>query len=42
MPWTYVLIIFTEKRFLELFTKINRKKTNQREFRIEKVAKKKG
>ena len=40
VPWTYVINDLTGK-FLELFTKKNGKK-NQREFRIEKVIKRRG
>ena len=36
-----LLIIFMEKNFFERFTKKNCKKTNQKEFRIEKVIKRK-
>ena len=36
-----LLMIFMEKNFFERFTKKNCKKTNQKEFRIEKVIKRK-
>ena len=36
-----LLIILTEKKLLELFTKNNCKKKNQKEFRIEKLIKRK-
>ena len=36
------LVIFTEKKLFECFTKNNCKKTNQKEFRVEKVVKRKG
>ena len=39
---TYVLDILTEKNLLERFTKKIAKKTNQKEFRVEKVIKRKG
>ena len=35
-------MILMEKKLLECFTKTNCKKTNQKEFRIEKVIKRKG
>ena len=38
----YVLDILTEKNLLERFTKKIAKKTNQKEFRVEKVIKRKG
>ena len=34
-----LLVILTEKKLLELFTKKNCKKTNQKELRVEKVVK---
>ena len=37
-----LLIILTEKKLMERFTKTNCKKTDQEEFRIEKVIKRKG
>ena len=37
-----LLVILTEKKWLELFTKNNCKKTNQKEFRVAKVIKRKG
>ena len=36
-----LLVILTEKQLLELFTKKNTKNTNQKEFRVEKVIKRK-
>ena len=36
-----LLIILTEKKLLELFTKTNCKKKNQKELRIEKLIKRK-
>ena len=36
-----LLMILTEKKLLEHFIKTNCKKTNQKEFRIEKVIKRK-
>ena len=36
-----LLVILMEKKFLECFTKKNCKKTNQNEFRVEKVVKRK-
>ena len=35
-------MILTEKKLLKLFTEKNKKKTNQKEFKIEKVIKRKG
>ena len=35
-------MILKEKKLLECFTKKNCKKTNQKEFRVEKVIKRKG
>ena len=37
-----ILMILMDKTLLELFTKKNRKNTNQKEFRTEKVIKRKG
>ena len=37
-----LLVILKMKKLLERFTKKNRKKTNQKEFTIEKVIKRKG
>ena len=37
-----LLMILTEKKLLKLFTEKNKKKTNQKEFKIEKVIKRKG
>ena len=37
-----LLVILIVKRLLERFTKKNCKKTNQKEFRVEKVIKRKG
>ena len=37
-----LLIILTEKKLLERFTNTNCKKTKQKEFRIEKIIKRKG
>ena len=39
-----LLVILMKKKFLECFTKMNckKKKTNQKEFKIEKVIKRKG
>ena len=37
-----LLMILMEKKLLERFTKMNCKKTNQEEFRIETIIKKKG
>ena len=37
-----LLVILTEKKWLELFTKNICKKTNQKEFRVAKVIKRKG
>ena len=37
-----LLMILTKKKLLELFTKKNCKKTDQNEFRIENIIKKKG
>ena len=34
-----LLVILTEKKLLELFTKKNCKKTNQKELRVERVIK---
>ena len=34
-----LLAILTEKKLVELFTKKNSKKTNQKELRVEKVVK---
>ena len=42
VPWTYVIMILTEKKSLERFAKKNSKKQNQKEFRIKKVIKRKG
>ena len=35
-------MILTEKKLLKLFMEKNKKKTNQKEFKIEKVIKRKG
>ena len=35
-------MVLMEKKLLECFTKTNSKKTNQKEFRIEEVIKRKG
>ena len=37
-----LLMILTEKKLLKLFMEKNKKKTNQKEFKIEKVIKRKG
>ena len=42
VPWTYIMIL-REEKLLKRFIKMNcKKKTNQKEFRIEKVMKRKG
>ena len=40
VPWT--LVILTEKKLLDIFSRKNCKNTNQKEFRVEKVIKRKG
>ena len=42
MPWTYVINGLNGNELLKYFMKKNCKKTNQEEFRIEKVIKRKG
>ena len=37
-----LLMVLMEKKLLECFTKTNSEKTNQKEFRIEEVIKRKG
>ena len=37
-----LIVILMEEKFLESFTEKNCKKTNQKEFRVEKVIKRKG
>ena len=37
-----LFVILTVKKLLECFTKKNLQKTNQKEFRVEKVIKRKG
>ena len=41
VPWTYVINDWNGKKNLERFTKKNTKKANQKEFRVEKVIKRK-
>ena len=41
IPWKYVINDLQEKKFLELLTKGKPKKTNRKEFRTQKTAKRK-
>ena len=42
MPWTYVISDLNEEKIVGSFYEKELQKTNQKEFRIEKVIKKKG
>ena len=42
MPWTYVIIDLNGEELVESFYEKELKKTNQKEFRIEKEIKRKG
>ena len=42
MPWTYVISDLKGEEFVETFYKKELQKTNQKEFRVEKVIKRKG
>ena len=42
VPWTYIISDLNQEKFLKHFMKTNCKKTNQKEFRNEKVEKRKG
>ena len=42
MSWTYVISDFREEEIVETFYEKELQKTNQKEFRVEKVIKRKG
>ena len=42
VPWTYVINDFNEEEIFETIYKKKLKKTNQKEFRVEKTIKRKG
>ena len=42
VPWTYIINVLNGEEFIETFYEKELQKTNQKEFRIEKVLKKKG
>ena len=42
VPWTYVISDFNVEEFIETFYEKELQKANQKEFRVEKVIKRKG
>ena len=42
MPWTYIIRYFNEEEIVGTFHKMELRKTNQKEFRTEKLIRRKG
>ena len=42
LPWAYVISDFNGEKIVEIFYKTEQQKTNQRDFRVGKVIKRKG